>query len=46
MRILIVEDEFKLADLVASRLKKENYLVDIFWDGIEALDNAQEFNTF
>lgn len=40
MRILVVEDEFKLADLVACRLKKEKYLVDISGDGTEALDNA------
>ncbi len=33
MRILIVEDEFNLADVLASRLKKENYSVDISLDG-------------
>lgn len=40
MRILIIEDEFKIADVVASRLKKENYVVDVFTDGEEGLDNA------
>lgn len=40
MRILIVEDEFNLADVVASRLKKEKYVVDISSDGEEGLDNA------
>ena len=40
MRILIVEDEFKIADVIASRLKKENYVVDVFGDGEEGLDNA------
>ena len=40
MRILIIEDEFKLADVIASRLKKEQYAVDIFGDGEEGLDNA------
>ena len=25
MRILIIEDEFNLADVIASRLKKEKY---------------------
>ena len=40
MRILIVEDEASLADLVASRLKKENYTVDISNDGEEGLYNA------
>lgn len=33
MRILIVEDEYNLADVIASRLEKEKYLVDISTDG-------------
>jgi len=33
MRILIVEDEASLAELVANRLKKEKYIVDISNDG-------------
>ena len=33
MRILIIEDEFNLADVIASRLKKEKYAVDIICDG-------------
>ena len=40
MRILIVEDESSLADLVATRLKKEKYIVDISNDGEEGLYNA------
>ncbi len=40
MRILIIEDEFNLADVIASRLKKEKYAVDIFCDGEEGLENA------
>lgn len=40
MRILIIEDEFKIADVIASRLKKEQYVVDVFGDGEEGLDNA------
>lgn len=40
MRILIVEDEFKIADVIASRIRKENYIVDVFGDGEEGLDNA------
>ncbi len=40
MRILIVEDETKLAELVADRLKKEKYSVDISYDGEEGLYNA------
>lgn len=33
MRILIIEDEYKLADLISSRLKREKYQVDICLDG-------------
>ncbi|MGN1379715.1 MAG: response regulator transcription factor [Bacilli bacterium] len=33
MRILIVEDEFRLAELMENRLKKENYEIDISLDG-------------
>ena len=40
MRILIVEDEESLADLVANRLKKEKYSVDISYDGEDGLYNA------
>lgn len=40
MRILIIEDEFKIADVVASRLRKEKYIVDVYGDGEEGLDNA------
>ena len=40
MRILIGEDEFNLADAISNRLKKENYIIDIFTDGEVGLDNA------
>lgn len=40
MRILLVEDEHSLADLVADRLKKERYVVDVSYDGEEGLYNA------
>lgn len=40
MRILIIEDEFNLADAIASKLKKEKYQVDICTDGEEGLYNA------
>lgn len=40
MRILIVEDEFKIADVIASRLRNEQYIVDVYGDGEEGLDNA------
>ena len=35
MRILIVEDEFNLADAIANRLKMEKYSVDIAVSGDE-----------
>ena len=41
MRILVVEDEYKLADVIAARLKKENYEVDISLDGEDGLYNAE-----
>lgn len=40
MRILIIEDEYNLADVVSNRLKQENYKVDIETDGEEGLYQA------
>lgn len=40
LRILVVEDEFSLADIIATKLRKEKYNVDISLDGEEGLDNA------
>ncbi len=40
MRILIVEDEYNLVDVIASRLKTEKYLVDISDDGEDGSYNA------
>lgn len=40
MRILIVEDEYRLAELIQNRLKKEKYIVDVSNDGEEGLYNA------
>ena len=40
MRILIVEDEYNLADLIQNKLKKENYIVDIALDGEDGLYKA------
>lgn len=37
MRILIVEDEFKLALLVSERLKRENYQTEIATDATEVI---------
>ncbi|MCR5597898.1 MAG: response regulator transcription factor [Lachnospiraceae bacterium] len=42
MRILIVEDEISLANIVAERLKKDRYIIDISNDGESGLDNALE----
>ena len=40
MRILIVEDESSLADLISTRLKKEKYTIDISLDGEDGIYNA------
>ena len=40
MRILVVEDEVRLAELVSDRLKKEKYIVDISNDGEDGMYNA------
>lgn len=40
MRILVVEDEKSLAEIVADRLKREKYVVDISLDGEDGLYNA------
>lgn len=40
MRILVVEDEFSLADIIATKLRKEKYNVDISLDGEDGLYNV------
>ncbi len=40
MRILIVEDEYKLAEMVSDRLKLEKYTVDVSNDGEDGLFKA------
>lgn len=40
MRVLVIEDESKIAEVIANKLKKEQYVVDVFGDGEEGLDNA------
>ena len=40
MRILIIEDEFNLADVISDSLKKEKYQVDIRTDGEEGYFDA------
>ena len=33
MKVLIIEDEYSLADAIAETLKKENFTVEIVTDG-------------
>ena len=40
MRVLIIEDEFNLADVISESLKKEKYQVDIKTDGEEGYYDA------
>lgn len=40
VKVLIIEDEYNLADVIATRLKKENYMADIETDGEEGLYKA------
>lgn len=40
MRILVVEDEKSLSDIIVDLLKKEHYTVDVAYDGEAGLDNA------
>lgn len=40
MKILVVEDEYSLADIIATKLKEEKYDVDISTDGLDGLNNA------
>lgn len=40
MRILIIEDEYSLADAISEALIRENYMVDISYDGEEGLNKA------
>ena len=40
MRILVVEDELSLADIIATKLKQEKYTVDISLDGEDGLYNS------
>jgi DNA-binding response OmpR family regulator len=42
MRVLVVEDQARLADSVARVLRREGMAVDVAYDGDEALDRAAE----
>lgn len=39
MRILIIEDEYNLADVIVTRLKQEKYTVDMANDGLDKSRN-------
>ena len=41
MRILIVEDEVRLADTLAALLRRHGYTADTCYNGIEGLDSAE-----
>ncbi len=40
MRILLIEDEPSLVEVLEDRLKKEKYIIDTSYDGLEGLDLA------
>ena len=40
MKILIIEDEYNLADAIRSMLKSKKYNVSIKTDGLEGLEEA------
>jgi two-component system, OmpR family, response regulator len=44
MRVLVVEDEAKMANLLKRGLEHEGYAVDLAADGVEALWAAREFD--
>jgi len=41
MRILLVEDEYSLVDMIRESLEKESYVVDLFLNGEEDLYKAR-----
>ena len=40
MRLLIVEDEVRLADTLRQLLNRQGYTADVYYDGVSVLDNA------
>ncbi len=40
MRVLIVEDEIRLAEALSEILSKQHYTVDTAYDGLTGLDRA------
>lgn len=43
-RILVVDDEMKIVDVVKSYLEKEGYLVNFAYNGKDAIDAFEKFN--
>ncbi|MCY6372232.1 response regulator transcription factor [Clostridium ganghwense] len=43
-KILVVDDEKSIADLIAYTFKREGYSVDVAYNGEEALNNIKNFN--
>lgn len=41
MKILIIEDEYNLADIIKDRLVKEKYTINIYVDGGEVTLNMK-----
>src|SRR5207249_3567705 len=44
MRILVVEDEKKVASFIKKGLQQEGYAADTVYDGMEAVQNAAAFD--
>jgi len=42
-KILVVDDELPIADILKFKLEKEGYQVAIANDGVEALEKFEEF---
>jgi DNA-binding response OmpR family regulator len=40
MRVLVVEDERQLAELIATGLREQGFAADVSFDGVDALDKA------
>lgn len=40
MRLLIVEDEVRLADTLRQLMNRQGYTADVYYDGVSGLDNA------
>ncbi len=43
-KIMVIEDEQKIADAIAYALKREGYTVEVVYRGDEAVNKMQEFN--